>query len=112
MLPIFLIAALIFPESSFVSVNGKPLTVAEDSPKVLIIIGIWFPIAAFIGPGLWTGNPYARHAFFFVIAVVLLFLVVQDVTQEGFIAAVVIASLIGGYFYLVPGVNSHFNSSK
>jgi peptidoglycan/LPS O-acetylase OafA/YrhL len=110
LLPIIFVVLLLMPSTSPVTYNGVGTSIGEVRLQLLSALGIWFAFAAYVGPGLWKGNPIARHVAFATYAgLPLIFFAFHQAWKE-IPWLLICCAVVGGYLYVKPNVREFFET--
>ena len=94
--------------------NGEIVQIGEYRFQVLILLGIWWPIALALAYGFWDGRPWSRHIFVGGYVLATIYAVIRTFPETdlgGFlVVALFIAPLIW-YFYLKPNVSNYYSDT-
>ncbi len=110
LLPIMFLVFLLTPSTSPITYNGVEVPMGEVRLEVLGTILIWFAFAAYVGPGLWKGNPMARHVAFATYAVVPLIYITFHQAWTEIPWLILCCAIVGGYLYAKPNVCDFFEA--
>ncbi|RLA46150.1 MAG: hypothetical protein DRR42_18675 [Gammaproteobacteria bacterium] len=109
-LPILFFIFVFSPSNSPITYNGEQVLMGQVRFEVVGTIMIWFAIAAYVGPGLWKGNPMARHVAFGTYAgLPLIFIIVQQAWAE-IPWLIFCCAIVGWYLYVKPNVRGFFET--
>ena len=112
LLPILFLAVLLTPATSPVNYNGVEVPIGDVRFQMLGSMLVWFAIAAYIGPGLWRGNPIARHVAFGTYVAIPLAMVIAYRRWSEISWLIFCYLIVGTYLYAKPNVRRFFQSDE
>jgi len=109
LVPIY-IATFATPDSTF-QLIGDSVRVGDFRLEILTGLILWLVVAVYVALGLWRGNSIARHAFFVLLAAVLLVVVLARQRYIELPIMLLAYGLIAWYLYAKPNVRGFFEAT-
>ena len=109
LMPIY-IATFATPDSTF-QLIGDSVRVGDVRLEILTGLILWLVLTVYVALGLWRGNSIARHAFFALLAVVLLVVVLARQRYIELPILLLAYGLVAWYLYAKPNVRRFFKAT-